>query len=481
MTSEATKPTSASPGVAQTLAAETRRKRRLIGSSLWPKARLFAEILYHELWRDRTFTEASALTYKTLFSLVPIFVLTLLVLSTISAGGGGGAGEGKNALDRIVKKMIFEQLSLNTLPMVDDQGKVITKVTRNGQERQMMLSDFIEPLLERAKDSVTNPATGWIAFIVLLYGAVSLMIVIEESFNQIYGAAESRPWRHRILLYWCVLTLGPIGAGASFVLGNSAYLRATHWAGIGPEQWILVPAQIISGITISFVVVLLMFKLVPNTRVKWRSAFIGALLAAFLWELCKWAFGVYVQVALRGSWYGSLALLPIFMLWIYLTWCSILIGLHVAYMHQFYPLLKRRYFFTRAGATALSDMRWVLAVGVLLFKRFKEGKPTQAHEASDALMLPADITTQLLESLHSAGIAHVTRNGGYILARPPEAITAFDLLVAARALFQIPPELTKVSPAHITHLQTPALAQLESVESNWAKSHTLPQLAQQNA
>src|SRR4051812_22526613 len=216
---------SPAPGVAEALAAETRRKRRLIGSSLWPKARLFAEILYHELYRDRTFTEASALTYKTLFSLIPVFVLSLLVLSSIPVSGG------KNALDRVVKKMIFEQLSLDTLPMVDDKGQIMTKVGRNGEERQMVLSDFIEPLLEKAKESVTNPATGWIAFGVLLYGAVSLMVVIEEAFNQIYDAADSRKWRQRILLYWCVLTLGPIGAAASVVLGNSAYSRATHYVG----------------------------------------------------------------------------------------------------------------------------------------------------------------------------------------------------------------------------------------------------------
>jgi membrane protein len=390
--------------------------------------------------------------------------------------------DGKNALDHAVKRMIFEQLSLNTLPMVDEQGKTMMKSVPGqdglpAQERPMMLSDFIEPLLERAKSSVTNPATGWIAFVVLLYGAISLMIVIEESFNQIYGAAKARSWRQRTMLYWCVLTLGPIGVGASIALGNSAYSSATSYVGAGSLQWVLVPAQVISGLTVSFVLVLLLFKLVPNTVVQWRSALIGSFLAAILWEICKWGFGLYTQVALKGSWYGSLALLPIFMLWIYLTWCAILIGLHVAYMHQFYPLLKRRYFFTRMGVTSLSDLRWVLSLGVLLYRRFKEGKPTELAEAAEMLMLPSDVAGQLLEGLQMAGLVHQARDGGYVLARPAERITAMDLLSAAKSLCQVPPELARENSTAQAQPQTKALAELDALEATWARNHNLRQLA----
>jgi len=470
MTKEAIKPTTPAAGVAQTLAAETRRKRRLIGSSLWPKARLFAEILYHQIDRDRTFTEASALTYKTLFSLLPIFVLSLLVLSSISAGGG------KNALDRAVQQMIFQQLSLDTLPVFDAQGQPMTK-TVHGQQKDLMLSDFVGPLIDRAKDSVTNRATGIIALAVLLYGAISLMFVIEGSFNQIYGAVKPRSWPQRTMLYWCVLTLGPIGIGASIALGNSAYLSAATYVGTGPAHWIVAPLQIFSSLIISFLLVLLLFKLIPNTQVNWKSALLGSLLAAVLWEICKWGFSLYVQKALRASWYGSLALIPFFMFWIYLVWSAILIGLHIAYMHQYWTLLKRRFFFTRMGATALSDLRWVLSLGILLHKRFKEGKSTKIHEAAELLMLPTDVTGQLLEALAMAGLIHATRANAYSLARPSESITAFDLLVAARSLTQVPPELTRESPSTQPSAQSPALPELDTLENTWAKSKTLPQLA----
>ena len=106
-TRDASSPQPENSSVTDKLIAERQRKRRLIRDSLWPRARLFAEILYDQINRDATFTQAAALTYKTLFSLLPIFVLSLLVLSMISAGSG------ENALDVTVKRVMFEQLSID--------------------------------------------------------------------------------------------------------------------------------------------------------------------------------------------------------------------------------------------------------------------------------------------------------------------------------------------------------------------------------
>src|SRR4051794_41326129 len=100
-------------------AAEVRQKRRRIGGSIWPRARLLGEILYQQIDRDRVFTQASALTYKTLFSLLPIFVLSLLVLHSMSAGGG------KNALDVGVRDMLFNQLAIDKLSITDGSGQKI--------------------------------------------------------------------------------------------------------------------------------------------------------------------------------------------------------------------------------------------------------------------------------------------------------------------------------------------------------------------
>ena len=464
---------SASQSISDSIAQESQSKRRRIAHSLWPRARLVAEILYREIDRDRLFTQASALTYKTLFSLLPIFVLSLLILSTISTGGG------KNALDAAVKQMLFEQLGIDKIPITDENGRpMIDPVTH----QEVTLRSFTEKIIDKAQQSVTTPATGLVAFAVLLYGAITLMIVIESTFNQIYGAIKPRSWPRRIMLYWCVLTLGPIGVSVSIVLGRSAYSTASSHVGAG---WFLSAANVITGFAVSWLLVLLLFKLIPDTRVNWRPAALGSFLAALAWEIGKWAMGLYVNRALRNSWYGSIALLPLFMLWIYMTWSVVLLGLEFTYLQQYWPMLKRRFFFTRGagkGMVMLSDIRWVLPLGALLYKRFQAGKAITVEEAADLLMLPNDVTGELLLCLEQAGLVHSlgARSGGYTLARPAESITAHDLLSAARSISQVPPEIVKsaASDSHVrTFAQSAAVRELEEVEAAWARTRTLAQLA----
>ena len=237
------------------------------------------------------------------------------------------------------------------------------------------------------------------------------------------------------------------------------------------------PLDILASFLFSWLLVFLLYKLIPDTRVNWKSALLGSFIAAVLWEGGKWGFGIYIRRALAHSWYGSLALIPLFMLWIYLTWCAILLGLQSAYLHQFFPLLRRRFFFSRLGASMITDVHWVLSLGILLYQRFTQGKGLHPHEAAELLMLPNETAAHLLEGLQIAGIVHTTKSDTYALARPPESITAHDLLLAARALTHAPPELTKTTPAAKTYPLSPALKELEELESNWAKNRTLVDLA----
>ena len=466
--------TTPQPTVSDSLQKETQRKRNRIARSWWPHARLLAEILYHEIDHTRTFSQAAALTYKTLFSLLPIFVLSLLLLSTISSAGGG------TALDATLEQFFFKEFSLDKLRVSrTDPSPADTAPDASDDEPSQTVSaceQMVAPIIKSAKDAVTSPATGLVAFAILLYGAISLMIVVEGSFNLIYGACKPRSWPRRIMLYWCVLTLGPIGVAASLAFGRSAYATAASIAG-GWGGWMLLPFDILASFFFSWLLVFLLYKLIPDTRVNWKSALLGSFIAAVLWEAGKWGFGIYVRRALAHSWYGSLALIPLFMLWIYLTWCAILLGLQSAYLHQFFPLLRRRFFFSRLGASMISDVHWVLSLGILLYQRFTEGKGLHPHDAAELLMLPNETAGQLLEGLQIAGIVHTTKSDTYALARPPETITAHDLLLAARALCHAPPELSKDTPAAQTDPRAPALKERAERESNWAKNRTLVDLA----
>lgn len=436
---------------------------------LLPRLLLLGEVVYGQVQRDRLFMQAAALTYKTLFSLLPILVLSLLILSSISVGAG------QNTLASSVKGMFFEQLNMDKLHVRDEAGNEVT------------LEAYADALIGNAQNSVSKNAAGasLVAFIVLLYGAISLMVVIEGTFNQIYGSVKARPWLRRIMLYWCVLTLGPIGVAASVSLGHTALSEASAHVGKG---WLLSGANIFTGFAVSWLLILLMYRVIPDTRVQWRSAALGSFVAALVWEIGKWGFGLYVATVGKTSWYGSLALLPLFMLWIYITWSVVLIGLEISYVQQFWRLLKRRYLFMTGGKhrgffaaltsnrpeNGLSDMRWVLALGVLLCRRFREGHATHPDLAAEALILPNDVIGEFFLALEQAGLLHATSRGAYALARPPESITAFEMLEAVRATCQVPPDLAKETTR--AHLETPALKELEKLEAEWAKGKTLAAL-----
>jgi YihY family inner membrane protein len=472
--------TSTSETVAESFAKETRTRRKRIAGSLWPRARLVFEILYYEVERDHVFTQASALTYKTLFSLLPVFVLSLMILSIISAGNGNSKLE-ESIQNRVFDQMGLSSLTINTtsIPSAGAAGTAPATSAPASAPSTQTFAQLVRPFVAEARGQISSTATGLVAFAVLLYGAISLMIVIEETFNLVWGSVRSRSWPRRLMLYWCVLTFGPIGVAGSIILGQTAHDMVQNATVLSGVVWLLSYVTAISGFFISWAVILLLYIVVPDTRIRWRAAALGSFLAAVAWELGKWGFGMYVRHAAGHSWYGSLALLPLFMLWIYITWSVVLMGLEFTYVQQYWPLLKRQYFFSRCagGRGSLSDLRWVLSLGVLIYKQFKQGKTTEVDQAAELLMLPNDVASRLLDGLRAAGLVHEVQEGAYALARPPESITAHDLLTAARALCQVPPELAKEVMHTPTYPSSTAIQELEQMESTWAKSHALPSLA----
>jgi membrane protein len=433
---------------------------------LLPRLRFLGEVLYHQMDRDRVFTHAAALTYKTLFSLLPIFVLSLLILSTLSSG------KGRDSLVGSVKRVLLDQLNADQLRITDQSGQ------------QVNLETYADELIGNAQKALGKNAAGasLITFLVLLYGAVSLMAVIEATFNLIYGSVPARSWVRRITLYWSVLTLGPVGVALSLSLGRLAFSVAAVHVG---AAWVLSAAEVVISFAVSWLLIFFMYRLIPDTRVPWRAATLGSFLAALAWEIGKWGFGLYIATAAQQSWYGSLAVLPLFMMWIYITWAVVLVGLEITYLRQYWPLLKRHYLFlyanrpSRAGGfqVGLTDLRWILALGLLLQHRFAAGKPLHAEQAAELLVLPNDVARALLDSLERAGIVHATAGHSFALARPPESITAFDLLAAARTACRVPPDLARETPPDSAPPESAALKSFEKLETEWAKSQTLLDLA----
>ncbi|MFP6559625.1 YihY family inner membrane protein [Paraburkholderia sp. B3] len=163
--------------------------------------------------------------------------------------------------------------------------------------------------------------------IVLFVTSVMTMMTVESAFNVIWRVRKPRPFAQRVLVYWAILTLGPILIGVS--LSISSYLF-THSFAVATEQhvsmmfaWALMGASL----PLTALAFTMLYVYLPNCRVEWRDAVVGGLAAAIAFELAKRGFGYYVRrIPTYTAVYGAFAAAPMFLLWMYLSWFITLVG-----------------------------------------------------------------------------------------------------------------------------------------------------------
>ncbi len=446
------------PEVAASLPDKSSDLRKPGRASRWfSNLRIGWKILRVRMADDRTGQQAAAMTYSTLFSLLPIMVLVLVVMSLVLA---------KN-------QILHEEMSL-----VHRLG--LTQLSNRGGSGATTKPQFIVQTIIRQIDKMRtvlrSPGTGVVGFVTLLAAAISLMNVIENAFNHIYRVTEKRPWPRKFTLYWCVLSMGPLAIAAS-LFASAKFIALAGSLHVGGAEF--TPFGLLASYAGDWVLIFVIYKLIPNAQVRWRAAAIGALAATFLWEAGKFGFGFYVHdVAGYGKWYGNLGLIPLFMLWIFLTWNFLLIGLEVAFINQFFPVLKRRFLLNRGQRTTLTDSRWILPVAILMVHRFHEGKKLTAESAANELGLAVEPAEELLSSLAKAGLilAVGSQPRKYVLAKAPETITVEELMHAGSDhCHTLSDSMRATDESEV--LQRPRLREFYDLESGWGKKHTLAELA----
>ncbi len=416
----------------------------------------FWRILRGRMADDRITQRAAALTYNTLFSLLPTLVLALVIMSLVLSGKQIQQEE----------TQLISRLGLNQMQ------------TRGASSTQPSL--FVNTIINQIqtmRSVLKSPTTGIVGFITLLWGAISLMLVIEAAFNDIYRVTTKRPWVRKFVLYWSVLSLGPLAAVFSLFLSAKLFSAAES---LRAASVVFTPVSILVSYAGDWVLFLVFYKLIPNTNVKFRAAATGALAATLMWEVGKYGFGLYVKdLAGYGKWYGNLGLIPLFMFWIYITWNFVLMGLEVAFITQYFGILRRRYVLGRGFHTPLIDARWVLPLGVLLVQHFKKGEKISADKAAAELGIPLEATTHLLGAMAKVGLVH-TLDGlppQFVLAKAPEDISVEDLLKAASERCQLVSDSAHAASTNDPFLRTAKLIEMHTTENDWHKRHTLASLA----
>ena len=234
---------------------------------------------------DRCFEEAASLAYTTLLAMVPLMAVIFGIVAAFPVF---------SEWSQRLRSFIF----INFVPAASEQ-----------------VESYLDTFLDSAS-SLTLPGT-----VFLILTALLLMFRIESAFNRIWRVDHALSLINRVVMYWAVLTLGPILIAAAIALSAQNIFRVLGLEGIASPVWHRIGVFFLLWTAFTFI-----FVLVPNRPVRIRHALVGALLSALLFELAKLAFVSYISNANYAVIYGALATIPIFLFWLYLIWIVILFG-----------------------------------------------------------------------------------------------------------------------------------------------------------
>lgn len=360
----------------------------------------FVERLLRRFFADRVPQSAAALTYTTLFAVVPMMTVTFVMLSAVPAF---------RELGEPIQAFIFR----NLLPSAGEQ-----------------VVGYLQGFSSQARELT------WIGIGVLLGSALLTLYTIESAFNQIWRVRRARRGVSSFLLYWAILSLGPLLLGAGFAA--SAYITSLRLLS-GPEA--LPGATTLLGLVPLFSAIAaftLLYAAVPNTRVPLRHALIGGCFAALLFESAKALFSLYVRLFPGYQLiYGAFAAVPLFLLWIYLTWLIVLLGAQLVCLLGAPGAWK---------GTARPPLLNLLGVLAQLHAGQRCGRTlTRAQLMRSGWVQGEDEWARLLDFLEGERLVTATGDGEWVLCRDLSQLSLHALLVRSPwplpALASLPEQL----------------------------------------
>ncbi|MBI1368071.1 MAG: YihY family inner membrane protein [Planctomycetes bacterium] len=368
-----------------------------------------------ELRHDKAGQMAAALTYHTLFSMLPTIALALVALNMFV-----GPSERNDFKDKMI------DWTVEVLRGGAQVSQAISPPTTT--EKQAEFNDVRERLDEQFSsvlgklEHISFGSIGVVGVLVFIYGATGLLATVERSFNSVFGVMGGRKWYIRLPLYYTVITLGPIVLLAGQWMQNRFIdlLSYASWT-----NWLVGPAVVAAPIVTTWLVIFLMYILLPTAAVGKRAAAIGSFVAAVLLVGGREGFRIYVSKAGVSSLYGAMALLPLFLMLLWLMWLMVLFGLELTYA---LGAMKGRNFKSQRHRTPQEqfiDTTWMVPVLARIAADFNNGKACSAEALAIDLRLPGRAVTKLLEALAAAELIHATGadlKTGYTLSRPADRI-----------------------------------------------------------
>jgi membrane protein len=282
-------------------------------------------------------------------------------------------------------------------------------------EKMKGQEEIVQQFINLANNTLEQTKGGLIAgigIVILVLLIIKLLSNIEKSFNDIWGIAHPRPFGRKLSDYLSVLFVAPL----LIILSSSiTVFVTTKITLITNEINLLGPVSFIVLFLLKFLPYLFiwflfsfMYIFMPNTKVSFKSGILRGIVAGTIYELVQWFYITFqVGVTKYGAIYGSFAVLPLFMIWLQISWLIVLFGAEITFAHQHvdtYELEPR-------SLDTSSSLKRLLALGIahICINNFSRGdKPWNGGEIANALGIPVRLTNQILYDLVRCGILSET-------------------------------------------------------------------------
>ena len=343
----------------------------------------FTKFLIRHFFEDNCQQKAASLTYTTMLSIVPMLTVLLMILSSVPALAS-------------VRAQIYEVIYSNLLP-----------------QSSMQVSRYINSFAEKSSNLTI------IGAMILFVTTIVTLTTIERAFNQIWRVEDRSGGLKSMLRYWTIVTLGPLVLGTAFLASSAvqsfSFLnRQIGGYGIDWAFWV----QLVTiGITVMGFIA--MYWFIPKAKVPFKSAAIAGVIVAIVFEMLKHVFGtVMTNFTSYEAIYGAFAALPIFLLWIYLSWNLILLGVEISYTLTIFDTDE---VYPRHPLLSLLDML------NLIYSRHLEGDAVSEQELRKVLgrkELPKWYT--YINYLQDSNLITMTADDEYVLKKDLSNMTLWD-------------------------------------------------------
>jgi len=360
---------------------------------------------------------SSALSFRTIFAMVPILILAFLTLKSL-----GVIEDKKQLLGDFLQESGLAQIAYDE-PAESQPASAQARQAEG--PRQVTLAEKIESVMTRVEAQLTVGRLGPIGVVLLVWTAVTLLTTMEQSLNRIFEAPKARPLGRRILLYWSAVTLGPLVLVVARYGAGRVVAVARGWPFFG---WAIAAAGWAGPIIVGVVLLAMLYKLMPNTRVRTKAALEAAAVAVPVWLVVRWAFALYVDQVGRQSVYGAIGLVPLFLLWLNLSWYVFLFGAELAHTAA---NLARMQAAELSRRFLLGPWDMLAAVVALARPGGSARGPVPLERVSADLNISEQLAEELMRRLTDGGL--VCRVAGedrraYLLTRPPDGLKVAEIV-----------------------------------------------------